>query len=130
MTALNRKERLKQKKAFDAVFSSRNAVLSKDKRIKILYLAVDSDSPFVKAAAAPSKKLGSAVWRNRFKRLAKEAYRKNKSPLITLAEVLNKEISVIILPYNMNEKLFKKMFLHDIQSAIDECIGKIIDRIK
>ncbi len=130
MTALSRDQRLRQKKAFDAVFKSGTAVLSDDKRIKILFLVVESDLPFVKAAAAPSKKFGSAVWRNRFKRLAKEAYRKNKAPLISLAENFRKGIYIIIFPYNLNEKNNKKIFLRDVEPAISWLIGKILDRIK
>lgn len=130
MAALSRAERLRHKKEFDAVFNGGTAILSGDKKIKALYLIVETDIPFVKAAAAPSKKAGCAVWRNRFKRLAKEAYKKVKLSLAIKAEAFGKGISIIIFPFNLNEKNNKHIFLKDIEPAVQQLLGKIAQKLK
>lgn len=129
MSALSRNERLRQKKEFDAVFNGGTAILSSDKKIKALYLIVESEIPFVKIAAAPSKKAGCAVWRNRFKRLVKEGYKKNKLPLVRIAKAQGKGITIIFFPYSLNEKKNKHFFLEEIELAILFLLQKIVKKL-
>lgn len=125
MSALSRNERLRQKKEFDAVFNGGTAILSGDKKIKALYLIVESEFPFVKIAAAPSKKTGCAVWRNRFKRLVKESYKKNKLTLVRLANAHSKGITIIFFPYGVNEKKNKHILLEEVELAIRHLLARI-----
>ena len=91
--SLTRNERVKKKRDFEKVYSSAKVLFSSDRLIKVHFLCVDSNLSGVKIAAAVSKKVGNAVWRNRVKRLVKETYRLNKTPL--LEKVLNKNIEDI-----------------------------------
>jgi len=75
------KEKLKNKKVFEALFLEGNHLTSFP--IKLIYLKTDyNDGPTIKVGVvAPKKKFKKAVDRNRVKRLLREAYRLNK-PLI------------------------------------------------
>jgi ribonuclease P protein component len=68
-------ERLKKKSEFSRVFSEGDTYRTK----LVLLRAIPNDLGFTRIGAAPSKKLGGAVVRNRLKRLVREAYRLNKS---------------------------------------------------
>ena len=127
--SLTRNERVKKKRDFEKVYSSAKVLFSSDRLIKVHFLCVDSNISGVKIAAAVSKKVGNAVWRNRVKRLVKETYRLNKTPL--LEKVLNKNIQLLLVfsPNRLSESKKKKIYLSDVSPGVVELMNKIIQQI-
>ena len=127
--SLTRNERVKKKRDFEKVYSSAKVLFSSDRLIKVHFLCVDSNISGVKIAAAVSKKVGNAVWRNRVKRLVKETYRLNKTPL--LEKVLNKNIQLLLVfsPNRLSETNNKKIYLNDVSPGVVELMNKIIQQI-
>lgn len=127
--SLTRNERVKKKRDFEKVYSSAKVLFSSDRLIKVHFLCVDSNLSGVKIAAAVSKKVGNAVWRNRVKRLVKETYRLNKTPL--LEKVLNKNIQLLLVfsPNRLSESNKKKIYLSDVSPGVVELMNKIIQQI-
>ncbi|MBP9119733.1 MAG: ribonuclease P protein component [Ignavibacterium sp.] len=127
--SLTRNERVKKKRDFEKVYSSAKVLFSSDRLIKVHFLCVDSNISGVKIAAAVSKKVGNAVWRNRVKRLVKETYRLNKTPL--LEKVLNKNIQLLLVfsPNRLSESNKKKIYLSDVSPGVVELMNKIIQQI-
>lgn len=76
--AFSKKEKLKNKKFFEQLFSEGNSIGSFP--VKLLYIKTvfDDDTIFKVGVVAPKKKFKSAVKRNKVKRLLREAYRTNK----------------------------------------------------
>ena len=127
--SLTRNERVKKKRDFEKVYSSAKVLFSSDRLIKVHFLCVDSNLSGVKIAAAVSKKVGNAVWRNRVKRLVKETYRLNKTLL--LEKVLNKNIQLLLVfsPNRLSESNKKKIYLSDVSPGVVELMNKIIQQI-
>lgn len=121
---LSSSERIKSRNDFKKIFNTGKALLSSDKRIKALYVIEKSEKPGVKIAVAVYKKLGSAVWRNRVKRLIKTAYRLNKEILLSLSSKKNILIKIIFSPVNISQKNFSKIRLDDVMPGINEIILK------
>ncbi len=125
---LSPEERIKSKKDFDELYSSGKILISSDKKIKAIYLIKESSSggeEGVKIAAVASKKLGNAVWRNRIKRLIKEAYRLNKQEIILSAFKAGKNIKLIFSAHTLNEKKNKKIGLNEIVPGVLEAMSSI-----
>ncbi len=127
--SLTRGERVKRKSDFEKIYSSAKILFSSDHLIKVHFLFVDDGTPGIKIAAAVSKKSGKAVWRNRFKRLIREAYRLNKNLL--LEKVLNnkKQLFIVFSPNRLSEANNKKIYLKDVSSKVVELMNKIIQHI-
>jgi ribonuclease P protein component len=116
-------ERIKSKKDFDELYSSGKILISSNKKIKAIFLIKDNPDEGIKIAAVVSKKLGNAVWRNRIKRLIKEAYRLNKQEIKAQAFKTGKNIKLIFSAYVLSEKNNKKISLNEIAPDILELIG-------
>lgn len=122
---LSAKERIKSKKDFDELYTSGKTFISGDQKIKAIYLVKENQLNYVKIAAVVSKKLGNAVWRNRVKRLIKEAYRLNKTEIISAAENKRKIIKLILSAFALSEKKNKNISLKEITPPILEIMRKI-----
>lgn len=122
---LSSQERIKSKKEFEELYSSGKIFISSDQKIKAVYLVKKNAKDSVKIAAVVSKKLGKAVWRNRVKRLIKEAYRLNKQELISISINTGKSISLIFSAYAISERKNKKIYLRDIAPGVLESMKKI-----
>jgi len=122
-------ERVKKKRDFEKIYSFAKVLFSSDRLIKVHLLSIDSNASGVKIAAAVSKKAGSAVWRNRVKRLIKESYRLNKKSLVD--KVLEKKIQLLLVfaPYKLSEKSNKKIYLKDISPGVVELMNKIKQQV-
>lgn len=127
--SLTQNERVKKKRDFEKIYSFAKVLFSSDRLIKVHLLSIDSNVSGVKIAAAVSKKAGSAVWRNRVKRLIKESYRLNKKSLVD--KVLEKKIQLLLVfaPYKLSEKSNKKIYLKDISPGVVELMNKIKQQV-
>ena len=122
---LSPSERIKSKKDFEELYFSGKILISSNQRIKAIYIVKDDPENGVKIAAVVSKKLGNAVWRNRIKRLIKEAYRLNKQEILSQAAVAGKNIRLIFSAYALSEKKNKKIGLNEIVPGVLEVMNMI-----
>jgi len=123
--SLTPNERVKKEKDFERVYSSAKVLFSSDRLIKVHILSLDNKASGVKIAAAVSKKAGKAVWRNRVKRLIKEAYRLNKKILLEKALNQNIQMFLIFSPNRLSEASNKKVYFSDVSPGVVELMNKI-----
>lgn len=122
---LSSRERIKSKKDFEELYSSGKIFISSDQKIKAIYLVKENNKDGIAIAAVVSRKQGKAVWRNRVRRLIKEAYRLNKLELTKHCFNSGKKISLIFSAYSLSEKKNKKIGLREIIPGVSELMGKI-----
>ena len=86
-----RAEKLKSRKAIDALFAQGRSVAHFPIRVKYVVLPLTEENKTVQVGFTVSKKhFKRAVHRNRIKRLLREAYRLQKAPLLQLLASQNK----------------------------------------
>jgi len=130
--SLSKNERVKLKKDFQKVYTKGRILHSSQKKLKVnYYLESSVNEVRVKAAFAVSKKAGNAVWRNRVKRLFREAYRNNKLLLYELCTDKNLSLLMIFSPSYLNQKQNKKIkldfILHDFIELLEKVKSKVQD---
>lgn len=124
--SLKRNERLKSKKDFEQIYSNSRIIFSADKKIKALFIVERSGAESgIKIAAAVSKKMGNAVWRNRLKRLIKESYRLNKLSLLNYCIEKKILLKVVFSPNSLNQQQNKKIDLSEIMPAIVDILFRL-----
>ncbi len=127
---LSSKERIKNKKIFEKVYSSGNILFSFDRKFKALYIVEENALvPGVKIAAAVGRKSGIAVWRNRIKRLIKESFRLNKEILTGVCIERSVNLSVVFSPNSVSEKNNKKIKLNDVLPGMIDLMLKIKSKL-
>jgi ribonuclease P protein component len=126
---LSAREKIRRRKDLTEVYQSGKSILSSDKNVKVYYLVENVEQPGVKFAVTVSKKLGGAVWRNRIKRILREAYRLSKHKLIEMCEVKKREIKLVLSPYKLNQREHKDLKLKDVEHCVIEIIDKITQRM-
>lgn len=122
---LSRNERIKSKKDFEKIFSAGETLFSSDKKIRVLYI-IDRfpESAGIKIAAVVNKRNGSAVWRNRIKRLLKESYRLNKQILSKIC--IEKNIAInIVFAFTLTSREMKIARLNDVMPGVVEVMQKL-----
>ncbi|MDP2303051.1 MAG: ribonuclease P protein component [Ignavibacteria bacterium] len=123
---LSRKERIKSKKLFDTIYSQNNLIVSKDQKVKAVFIIENQTENIpVKVTEAVSKKTGNAVWRNRVKRLLRESYRVNKFLLVDKCLERNISLAVVFSPYFLNQKRNPILQLSDVLPGMLDVINKI-----
>ena len=122
--AVSKKEIICTKNEFDQVFNSGKTIYSNSRKLKaIFYINKNTGSEGLKVAFAVHKKAGSAVWRNRVKRLLRESFRLHKG---VLSESLkNVFLSVVFSLNTINQRNQIKIKLSDIISDMIELMNKI-----
>ena len=127
---LSKKERIKSKKEFDLVYSEGSTLYSINNVLKARFFPeLDSDKYGVKVGFAVHKKLGTAVWRNRLKRLLRTSYRLSKNPLVNLCYEKDILLLLIFSPNMICQESHKKVKLNDFKPECEYLIGKIMDSI-
>ena len=126
---LSRNERIKSKKDFEKIFSAGEVLFSSDKKIRANYIIEPiSDTAGAKMSAAVNKHFGTAVWRNRIKRLLKESYRLNKDILVR--SCIEKNVLIkIVFAFTLTSKDIKAARLNDIMPGVVEIMRKIQKRL-
>ncbi|MET0244202.1 MAG: ribonuclease P protein component [Flavitalea sp.] len=94
--SLNKSERLKSRKIIDALFKEGRGVSSFPIRITYSILK-ESDQPLQAGFTASSRTFKRAVHRNRIKRLLREAYRHQKSDLLTKLDPIGIKLAIFII---------------------------------
>jgi len=123
---LSAAERIKKRKDFEALYSAGKFIYSSDLKLKAVFIIENNETESgVKIAAAISKKAGTAVWRNRVKRLIKESYRLNKIPLLEKCKEKNILLKIVFSANQLNQKKIKKLYLKDIQPGVLDLMNKI-----
>jgi ribonuclease P protein component len=119
-------EKIKSRKDFEEIFSKGITLFSSTKKIKAVYIInLNSSEQGIKTAFAISRKSGNAVWRNRVKRLLKEAFRLNKHIITNQSEEFRFYIKIIFSPYLINMKNKKNIYLNDIMPDVIEIMSRI-----
>ena len=116
---LSKKERIKLKRHFNLVYTRGKVIYSPARKIKATYYHEDNqENAGVKVAFAVHKKAGKAVWRNRVKRLLREAYRLNKSDIVETAMKKGKFLLIVFSPNRIDQKHNKKIYLKDVMPEV------------
>jgi ribonuclease P protein component len=123
---LSAQEKMKSRKDFEEVYSKGTILFSSTKKIKAVYI-VDQNfiEPGVKISVAVGHKSGNAVWRNRVKRLLRESFRLNKHIIIKKAKDFSFFIRIIFLPYSINMRKNKNIYLNDIMPDVIDIMSRI-----
>lgn len=117
---------IKSKKDFDELYTRGKVIYSSDGRWKAVFLVKEkSNNSNLMFAAAVHKKSGTAVWRNRIKRLLKESYRIKKNILADAIIKNNLFIMVVISPNLINQREYKNIRLGDTLPGIADILNKI-----
>jgi len=128
---LSADEKIKSRKDFELLYSTGKSIYSSDKKLKAVYLIfAETDKTGVRFAPAVSKKAGKAVWRNRMKRLLREAFRLNKEILTGISIQKNFLIKIILSPNFLNEKVNKSIKLAQVEPGVVEILLKIKSALK
>ena len=108
MYSLGKQEKLKSRKTIDALFAQRNSFFVFP--IRVFWMTKDKNEFEVKAGFGCSKKyFKQAVYRNRAKRLMREAYRTQKKFLYQAAEQNKKSAYLFFLFANRELINFAQM---------------------
>lgn len=126
---LSSSERIKKANDFKEIFTRGKVVYSEDLKLRTNYLTERSDKTSIKIAVAVNKKAGSAVWRNRIKRLLRTAFRLNKHEIIEFCNQKNISLKMVFSPAGLNEGNNKKIKLADVMPGVIGMMEKIKSRL-
>ena len=125
-TIVGKRSRLKSRKTTEQIFNSGKVVYSFDKKLRAHYLIQRYPLEYgVKSSVAVSKKAGKAVWRNRAKRLIREAHRLGGEDLFDCC--LNKKmlLEIIFTTNSINEETNGKISLADVNLPMNDILNRV-----
>ena len=116
----------KVKKLYAEVYKSGSTILSKDCTIKAKYYISESgDTSRTIIAVSISSKAGTAVWRNRVKRLITESVRLEKKSLSELVSSKGVSLYIIFSPNKLNKQNSKHIYIGNIKPAIQDILSEL-----
>jgi ribonuclease P protein component len=119
-------EWLKNDRDFEFVYSKGRTIISEDKKLKARYLFIDKiENIKVKAGLSVISKKGNSVWRNRVKRILREALRKEVEKLLAIAKQKSLDLLIIFSPYSIDQNKFRKIYLEDINTSVLEILNRL-----
>jgi ribonuclease P protein component len=119
-------DRIKKAKQIEKIFDDGKVLSSENRKLKATFLIQkNNDKSRLQFGVAVYKKAGTAVWRNRLKRLIREAYRKNKESFFQFIVKNNLQIYLIISPGSFNQSNNPKLSLSEIEPVVIELIKKV-----
>jgi len=124
---LSKHTKLKSKKLkIDKIFQPGKIIFSTDKKLKVrTNLRRNAGDCGIKFSVAISKKAGNAVWRNRIKRLIREAHRLNNKELLNYCIANNVLLEVVFTSHVINEINANRISLKGIESTILDLHARI-----
>ena len=124
---LKARDRIKRTKQIEKIFKEGKILISENKKLKATFLSQKNNNEYlIQFGVAVQKKAGTAVWRNRIKRLIREAYRKNKYLLYQFSIKNKLLIYLIISPGKLNQSNSSKLSLSEIEPTVLELIRKVV----
>lgn len=112
------------------VYGAGTALFSSNQKIKLTYYITEGPGELIiKFGVAVSKKSGSAVWRNRIKRLLRESCRLNKELLNDVSTERYNNLLMIFSPYGINQVNNRKIALNEVMPHVVELILKFKKKI-
>lgn len=125
VNTLNKNERLNSKIWIDKMFAGGSSSFSVyPLRVVYLPLQLTRAAPACILISVPKKKFKHAVDRNRVKRQVREAYRKNKHPLLDVLKSKNMQLGIAFI--YQSSQLTTSV---EIEQKITSLLARIIDNI-
>jgi ribonuclease P protein component len=117
--------RLKSENDIAAVYNKGKVIISLDRKLKASHISSERITHRIKFAITVSSKAGNSVWRNRFKRIVREALKQEYDLLNEIVFNNKSEVSIIFSPYRINQINLKRPFLRDIKPAVTDILSKL-----
>ena len=118
-------DRLKSENEIAAVYKKGKVIISLDRKLKASHLSSERITHRIKFAITVSSKAGNSVWRNRFKRIIREALKQETDLLKEIVFNNESELSIIFSPYRINQSKLKHPLLRDIKPAVTDILCKL-----
>lgn len=111
---------------FELVYEKGNVLISQDKKLKVKYILNSEDIEHsVKIGLSVSSKKGNSVWRNRIRRIIKEALQTSEDLLKDISRQINTGLWMVFSPHSIDQTNYKKIFLKDIQPSIRDLLMRL-----
>ena len=120
---------LKSENEIAAVFKKGKVIISLDRKLKASHLSSERITHRIRVAVTISSKTGNSVWRNRLKRIIREAIRQENDLLKEIVFNSKSELSIIFSPNRINQVNLKHILLKDIKPAVTDILYKLSKKV-